>query len=1087
MTTFESQDPSATVSMQDLDTLIWSVTMLRVLSDPTNASAKWPDLPIEATECSLYYCVREYSMAVEGNQIKQNSSELSSFRRLKDSWLPYRLSPTGDITWVTLNGTAQESLAWDRTSSANRTDLALGDQHQQFNVSLDAVRSISMSFSTNFFANLSFGGVTGYWMDLGSGPDFKPDVLRILKETEDFNDRFETLALSMSNAIRMSKMDTTAVHGRLGQPVIKYRIEWPWITVPIIVVLASLIQLLITMHSSRARPIFKSSILAVLSRGPYVNGVFDGAETVKDLRDAASHENVCLFDMTEPMISPRHAKKFSIGSSTYTALSSPELTNDGHRLSPLHRRRSSHWADDSSTVVGDGNGDARANSGVMHGLGISSDESPLVSPRRAFLSSYHERSRSGGERVARDMSSFQERHKSAEMSSIVFWQIYLLSSAKLHSQTSLRHACMEALEALEAYWWSFELSASLASPASLVYKCAANIADGLPGHNDPGLNSCSSAQVESFCFRSYIRMNTLYQGLKLGPDDIRVLTLLPGAGGCSIVCELVKISLSEQPRYDALSYVWGDPTKTKPITVNGLQIQVTANLESALRHLRHETEPLTIWIDAVCIDQTNTEERNAQVKLMGEIYRKAATVFLWIGEGNAESDSAFDSMATIADGSLDDKIRRETCSFYASVGDRPWFSRVWILQEMALANEDPIVVCGSRRVLWTVFMAAWKVIARELFTEIGQTHTIANADGSEEVEVVAKLKIDVLDDLRQAVKAGPGEDLRKLLLISRTSESTDPRDRIYGLLGMLKSDENRESISVDYSLPTAKVYTQAMAHMFSKGIGPSFLSGTWLPGLSPAMRGLPSWVPDFSAQTGAKATSVWGVGFHPPHPLSVSGPGAGADNGRFLDNGETLQVKALPVDVVEEMLVVEKTLPEAIAQLGHIEDLVAAARRQPVVDEKLRPYFEKYRSAEPLWRVLVSNKRFNSGYDVAPEKYELQYEALRGVQGSLPQHVYDTVGVDEPELEYINSLRQHLLGHAFFTTKNGLYGLAVPEIRRGDEVTIWFGATIPFIIRRDGDTCRLIGGAYVGGIMAGEMVDELYCEELLDSKTLLVR
>lgn len=81
----------------------------------------------------------------------------------------------------------------------------------------------------------------------------------------------------------------------------------------------------------------------------------------------------------------------------------------------------------------------------------------------------------------------------------------------------------------------------------------------------------------------------------------------------------------------------------------------------------------------------------------------------------------------------------------------------------------------------------------------------------------------------------------------------------------------------------------------------------------------------------------------------------------------------------------------------------------------------------------------------------------------------------------------HLPGRTFFTTENGLYGLFLPGIRAGDEVTTWFDAATPFLLRHGNEFYRFVGGAYVGGVMAVETVDELYCDELLDSKTLLAR
>lgn len=196
---------------------------------------------------------------------------------------------------------------------------------------------------------------------------------------------------------------------------------------------------------------------------------------------------------------------------------------------------------------------------------------------------------------------------------------------------------------------------------------------------------------------------------------------------------------------------------------------------------------------------------------------------------------------------------------------------------MVLANLDPPGAgslrtgsIGSLRkkfVPWSALTKAWKAIARGVFTEIGmlrqkirdddaqQTADDRHSDGSDDsssnTEILALTKIDVLNDLRQAMYAEGGDHLRKLLLISRSSESTDPRDRVYGLLGLLHAqaqDHDSDAdpgatITVDYSKPAVAVYTDAMSHIFHHGQGPYYLSGVYLPGISaiaPHIPDLPS-------------------------------------------------------------------------------------------------------------------------------------------------------------------------------------------------------------------------------------------------------
>jgi len=114
--------------------------------------------------------------------------------------------------------------------------------------------------------------------------------------------------------------------------------------------------------------------------------------------------------------------------------------------------------------------------------------------------------------------------------------------------------------------------------------------------------------------------------------DIRILSLMPGQPADPIICSLSKASLYESPQYDALSYVWGDPSICNKISLEQQERNVTVNLFAALRRLRHATERKQLWVDALCINQDDDDEKTHQVGLMGFIYSRAREVLLWLGD-----------------------------------------------------------------------------------------------------------------------------------------------------------------------------------------------------------------------------------------------------------------------------------------------------------------------------------------------------------------------------------------------------------------------------------------------------------------------
>ncbi|KAL8732243.1 MAG: hypothetical protein Q9181_004030 [Wetmoreana brouardii] len=155
-----------------------------------------------------------------------------------------------------------------------------------------------------------------------------------------------------------------------------------------------------------------------------------------------------------------------------------------------------------------------------------------------------------------------------------------------------------------------------------------------------------------------------YEPLKYQDEEcveFRLLTLYPGTKDSRVRATLWHTSLHQPPLYEALSYVWGNPMCEEdgtPVNATNLDMPrfirldnhsfaVGQNLHSALQHLRHESKPRTLWVDALCIDQDNMYERGRQVRIMDQIYAEASLVLAWLGEADDDTDTAMDAIMDI--------------------------------------------------------------------------------------------------------------------------------------------------------------------------------------------------------------------------------------------------------------------------------------------------------------------------------------------------------------------------------------------------------------------------------------------------------
>jgi hypothetical protein len=169
------------------------------------------------------------------------------------------------------------------------------------------------------------------------------------------------------------------------------------------------------------------------------------------------------------------------------------------------------------------------------------------------------------------------------------------------------------------------------------------------------------------------------------------------------------------PYYEALSYVWGDPTVTELILVDGQEVQVTTNLK-ALRRLRWVTRARPLWIDALSINQSDLIEKGYQIGLMTDIYFHASAVICWLGEEADDSDVALfllDEVGRTPDTPAYDAVdllKDATCSRFAEplekILESAWWSCDWILQEVSF-GKNLLMYCSGRSIFWKQGLGIW--------------------------------------------------------------------------------------------------------------------------------------------------------------------------------------------------------------------------------------------------------------------------------------------------------------------------------------------------------------------------------------------
>lgn len=414
--------------------------------------------------------------------------------------------------------------------------------------------------------------------------------------------------------------------------------------------------------------------------------------------------------------------------------------------------------------------------------------------------------------------------------------------------------------------------------------------------------------------------------------SIRLLEPTPSPEHNQISFRLVPYELSELPAFNALSYTWGNPritcgfsepasgsnkrinrhtTATHQVLCDGVTFLVRANLASALDMLWNSDMPRAegglLWIDAICIDQSNLDERASQVQHMTTIFASAESVIAWLGEEDDFTEGAAKVIETLAplgcvpksaqewDAQVSrwqdvtpadlfepsvykwklgtEMITIEEWTAWIGFTQRPYFRRAWIVQEIVLAKRLDII-CGRVMVPWEEFekvvyfllaVKAWD--ERRLKSAVMQKLTDTSDDSDDDDGIMGPLDVLMISIFKFGVRRhvslvlsrnpagteifgeggenGDKVELNALVERHRDTEATDPRDKIYALLPM--AVRGLDGFPVDYKSSNEVVYSRMARHLARLYGDLSIFSHRESSG-SRKIKSLPSWVPDFSVK-----------------------------------------------------------------------------------------------------------------------------------------------------------------------------------------------------------------------------------------------
>ncbi|KAI9696519.1 MAG: hypothetical protein M1820_008147 [Bogoriella megaspora] len=565
-------------------------------------------------------------------------------------------------------------------------------------------------------------------------------------------------------------------------------------------------------------------------------------------------------------------------------------------------------------------------------------------------------------------------------------------------------------------------------------------------------------------------------GSEANPDDI--------------CCTIKTVAIDSHPPYEALSYTWGSSNRSSVIRCNNSTLPVTNNLEQALQRLKPRgNNSRMLWIDAISINQDDPEERSSQVQFMRDIFHSADRVLIWIGEEqdhDAEALALAQKLTQLSIAQAQNANKDLVSAGLPPRGSPDWqalealylrkiFSRVWCIQEIAVAQKATII-CGGISAPWDHLIGSLKIL--DTFKLFYQTRI---ADRG-------------LLGLAEPRLSSTSTTLQDIIRFAWSWEATDPRDKIYALLG-LASDRADSGIVPDYTSSVAALYKKVTIYHLQK-YGFEFLELAGDTSLRRVDR-LPSWCPDWSNFTWYNIDKCDPTVRHDIYHDSRDGtkptlklsPDQDAlfVQGKIIDEVKTASVQRYirPSGVT---LVNVPIISNMISPIGKRirwlrwqtwEKTALSLKVYPTGEELLSVYSQvlvagsqEHRDQFNKFASDISAPANFSTEEVNAEDPKWFYRCFRRNELNVFEAGEGLQDADNSEKGaetlaaclYADEVENWSENRRLITTEKGYLGMGPITARAGDQICSLAGTKNPFLLRKVKKKYHLIGVSYVHGI-----------------------
>lgn len=560
----------------------------------------------------------------------------------------------------------------------------------------------------------------------------------------------------------------------------------------------------------------------------------------------------------------------------------------------------------------------------------------------------------------------------------------------------------------------------------------------------------------------------------LSNDQIRLLTITHNVRE-KLVSELKVFNVDSLPEFDALSYTWGSSCDTKPFICNGQLLEIGANLHEAIRTLYSRPVLLVrpIWIDAVCINQRDDDEKGHQVRRMADIYKRAHRVVVWLGPSENSSDIAMDAMEGLATALplVPHSLGHSELSkcglpdthdpLWRALGHlvrREWFGRLWTFQEVVLAT-DILMVCGQKTIDWKSLAGVAVELKRLYLAPVcfGLGRVPRSEDGLEATGDVSFARRNLKDNGYLLFS--------DLLVIGRSKLVTDARDRVYGMLG-LASEAYNERIPISYANEASQIHIDCARSCIEEEANFQILG---LIAGQPKVPGQPSWCPNLDSTQ--STITRFGQYLH----AGITGSNQKTSTlrpAKMVSQSNVLFVTGFRVDIVDEIVGGTFYWPNVTSDRE-------SQRAQRFLDWEshclnlAQRIYKSPHGTAPMGHLFTLTG--NTRATISEEQEEVflkSYFDVMGNERSMAQHGNPSWPPADRQVFFQATWRQisHTCrGRRYFSTEGGRVGIGPPEIEKGDIVCVFYDASPVFVLhpahKDQAKGWLLQGDAFLHGFM----------------------